>query len=125
MDWCYMCKKSNESMDQLLLYYGVASVLWDEIFSRTGLACVIPRRVMNLFACWKGVQTNPNFVAIWRMTPLCFIIWLESNYLSLDDQEHSLNELRSFFFHTLSLWDSIIVLDGSSFHGVLISFSSS
>jgi hypothetical protein len=48
---CGMCKSSKETMDHLLLHCEVASTLWDAIFSRFGVAWVMPRRVVDLLAC--------------------------------------------------------------------------
>jgi hypothetical protein len=49
-----MCKKSGESIDHLLLHCEMGSALWNTIFSLVGLAWVMPSRVVDLFACWKG-----------------------------------------------------------------------
>jgi hypothetical protein len=38
VDWCYMCRKSEEFIDHLLLHCEVASTLWDSIFNLLGLA---------------------------------------------------------------------------------------
>jgi hypothetical protein len=54
VDWCCMCKKSGETIDHLLFHYEVASTLWDYIFSLFGLEWVMPSRVVDLFACWRG-----------------------------------------------------------------------
>jgi hypothetical protein len=35
---CYMCKKTEESVDHLLLHCDVASALWYSLFSRFGLS---------------------------------------------------------------------------------------
>jgi hypothetical protein len=47
-----MCKSSKETVDHLLLHCEVASTLWDPMFSRIGLAWVMPRGVVDLLACW-------------------------------------------------------------------------
>jgi hypothetical protein len=44
---CCMCKRSEETVDHLLLHCKVASALWYAIFSRFGLAWV-----MHLLAYW-------------------------------------------------------------------------
>jgi hypothetical protein len=49
---CCMCKRSEETVDHLLLHCEVASTLWYAIFSRFGMAWVMPRRVFDLLACW-------------------------------------------------------------------------
>jgi hypothetical protein len=47
-----MCKKNGESVDHLLRHCEVACVLWNGIFSRFNLSWVMPRQVVDLFACW-------------------------------------------------------------------------
>jgi hypothetical protein len=47
-----MGKKNGEYVDHLLLHCEVACVLWNAIFSRFSLSWVMPRRVVDLFACW-------------------------------------------------------------------------
>jgi hypothetical protein len=40
---CCMCKSSEETVDHLLLHCEIASTLWDAMFSRFGLAWVMPK----------------------------------------------------------------------------------
>jgi hypothetical protein len=54
MDWCGMSKKSEETMDYLLLHYEVARDLWVSIFRLFGLEWVVPQRVMELLAGWRS-----------------------------------------------------------------------
>jgi hypothetical protein len=57
VDWCCMCKKMGETVDHFLLHYKVASALWSSLFffkSFFGLKWVMPCRVVDLFACWRG-----------------------------------------------------------------------
>jgi hypothetical protein len=49
--WCYLCKRNGESVDHLVLHCEVSCATWNEIFSRIGLSWVMPRRVVDLFAC--------------------------------------------------------------------------
>jgi len=46
----YMCKKTEESVDHLLLHCDVVYALWYSLFSRFGLSWVMPRRVIDLLA---------------------------------------------------------------------------
>lgn len=41
MDWCYIRKKSGESVDHLLLNCEVETCLWADIFNRTELILVL------------------------------------------------------------------------------------
>jgi hypothetical protein len=54
-----MCKRCGESVDYLVLYYEIVSALCSAIFSRVGLTWVMPRRVVDLFACWRRLSDRP------------------------------------------------------------------
>jgi hypothetical protein len=47
-----MCEKNKELVD-LLLHCKIASALWNTIFSNEGLVWVMPKRMVDLFACWR------------------------------------------------------------------------
>ncbi|KAG6733581.1 hypothetical protein I3842_01G232100 [Carya illinoinensis] len=96
MDWCYICKKSGESTDHLLLHCEIAMTLWNEVFTQLGLAWVMP-------AYWRAIWGNSQIASIWKMIPIClwWCIWRERNARSFEDQERSLDELRNLFFNTL------------------------
>jgi hypothetical protein len=81
VDWCCMCKKS---------------ALWNFIF---GLAWVMPRRVKDLFACWRGQLGSPQSEAIWKMLPPCLMwcIWRERNDWNFEESERTVVELNTFF----------------------------
>jgi hypothetical protein len=49
-----MCKRNMEFMDHLL-HCEVSGALWNSIFGRVGLSWVMPRRVVDLFACRRTV----------------------------------------------------------------------
>jgi hypothetical protein len=51
IDRCHLCKKSSESVDHLL-HCDVGSTLWSSLFSHFRLSWVMPRRVIDLLACW-------------------------------------------------------------------------
>jgi len=67
---CYMCKKTGESVDHLLLHCDVASTLWSSLFNHFGMSWVMPIRVIDLFACWWSSR-RPKRAAVWNMAPLC------------------------------------------------------
>jgi hypothetical protein len=46
-----MCKMNGESVNHFLLYSEVACPLWNVFFSRFKLSWVMPRRVVDLYAC--------------------------------------------------------------------------
>jgi hypothetical protein len=107
---CYMCKKIGELMDILLLHCDVASALCSTLFSRFGMFWVIPRKVIDLFACW-WCSRRPMSVALWKMMPICLFwcLWREKNNRSFEDLERTLEEILSSFYHTLYLWTTTYV----------------
>jgi hypothetical protein len=61
-----MCKRDRESVDHLLLHYDVASTLWGVLFSRFEVSWIMPRWVIDLFACWWSAG-RPMSAAVWKM----------------------------------------------------------
>jgi hypothetical protein len=49
-----MCKVNGETMDHLLLHCDYAQSLWSFIVCLFGVSWVMPRRVEDNLACWKG-----------------------------------------------------------------------
>ena len=48
LDWCYMCKRCEESVDHLLLYCPIAFEMWSLVLCLFGLLWVMPRKVIGL-----------------------------------------------------------------------------
>ena len=51
---CCMCKVDEESADHLFLHCALARELWTMVFSMFGMRWVMPRRIVDVLACWKG-----------------------------------------------------------------------
>lgn len=68
---CYLCKKIGESMDHILLHSDVAFALWSILFGCFGMSWVMPRRVVDLLACWWSSRRLMSATA-WKMMPICF-----------------------------------------------------
>jgi hypothetical protein len=49
-----MCKISEKTMNHLLLHSEISGALWNAILSHLELDWVMPKRVVDLFACWGG-----------------------------------------------------------------------
>jgi hypothetical protein len=86
-------------MDHLLLHCEIVNALWSAIFCRVGLSLVMPRRVVDLFACWRGLSGNPQSAAMWKMVSSCLLccLWREINDRSFEDHKRTVMELNSFF----------------------------
>jgi hypothetical protein len=64
-------------MDHLLLHCEIASALWTAIFSYVGLAWVMPRRVVDLFSSWRGLDGSPQSATMWKTVMSCLLVSLE------------------------------------------------
>lgn len=56
VEWCCMCMNSVETTDpdHLLRHCAYVHNLWSLVFCMFGLRWALPRRVVDLLACWKG-----------------------------------------------------------------------
>jgi hypothetical protein len=52
VDRCCMYKRSEESIEHLLLHCDVAFSIWIAFFNHFGLSWVMPSCVVDLFHCW-------------------------------------------------------------------------
>jgi len=105
IDRCCMCKMNGETVDHLLLHCEVARVLWYAILSRFSLSWVMPLWVIDLFACWWTGGRSRSAV-VWKMVPCCLMwcLWRERNDRQFEDKERTIEELISFFLHSLYSW---------------------
>jgi hypothetical protein len=71
-DWCCLCKRDGEFVDHILLHCEVACTIWTVFFSQFGLSWVMPRRVVDLYACWWNAG-NTRSAVVWKMVPSCFL----------------------------------------------------
>lgn len=95
----FMCKSSGESIDHLLLHCEIVMTLWEEFFAWVGITWMMPRRVIDLLASWRGLQGNYQIATIWKMVPVCLrrCLWREMNEINFEDQEQSMNALKNLF----------------------------
>lgn len=61
---CCMCKRDEEMVDHLLMHCTLAREMWDFVFALFGIYWVMPRRVIDLLACWQGGFGHHQCVAI-------------------------------------------------------------
>jgi hypothetical protein len=123
---CCMCKKTEESVDHLLLHCDVAFALWYSLFNHFGLSSIMPQRVIDLLACWWS-SGRLRSATMWKMAPTCLFwrLWRERNNRSFEDVEQTFGELLSSFYHTLYLWTTAYVFPLSfSFLDFFTCFSS-
>jgi hypothetical protein len=83
VDWCCMCKKCGETVDNLLLHCDLAGVM--------------PRWVRDLLAYWRRKIGNSQSEALWKMIPLC-LMWYIRNGRSFEDNERTVMTLKASIF---------------------------
>jgi hypothetical protein len=101
----YMCKRNWESIDHLLLHCDLAHVLWSALFSQFKLVWVMPRRVLDLCACWWSSRRSRT-VEIWKILPirLFWTIWREKNNRQFEDLESLVEDILASLLHSLHIW---------------------
>ena len=119
LDCCYMYKRAGETVDHLLLHGDTASEFWSFVFFLFGLSWVMPSRVIDLLACWKGSSVRKVLCVIWRAVPLClmWMLWRERNRTAFEDSEKSSLEPKMIFLRVLCDW--MDALSGHSFPSIL------
>jgi hypothetical protein len=106
VEWCYMCKKSGESIDHLLLRCNVAHDMWSIFNSLFGVEWLMPRRVLDLLNSWGNLLGRGQVKQIWKQVPSCVMwgLWRENNARHFEDVEMPLLELRRNMLNTLFIW---------------------
>jgi len=66
IEWCCMCKKSEESIEHQLLHCEVTHDLWSYILNLFGVDWVMPRRVLELLTSWGASFGCGPAKEVWR-----------------------------------------------------------
>ena len=108
VSWCCLCKENGVTFDYLLLHCPFLKEIWDLVFALFGLQWLMPRKVIDLLACWQGYIGWDWHRAIWRRIPHCFTwcVWRERNNRSLEGCEWSVSNQKQLFLKTLFEWVS-------------------
>jgi hypothetical protein len=51
-----MCKSNGELVDHLPLHCAIAREFWSCVLFLFGIQCLMPRKVLNLYFCRKGMS---------------------------------------------------------------------
>jgi hypothetical protein len=66
-----MCKKSEESIEHLLLHCDVARDIWSFFNRLFGVEWIMPRQVLDLLSSWGNSLGHGQVLQIWKQVPLC------------------------------------------------------
>ena len=81
--------------------------LWAMVFSLFGIHWVMPKKVVELLACWQGKFGRHRNGAIWMVVPHCLMRCIcreRNNQIS----KRKIPDLKLFFFKTLLDWLSLV-----------------
>jgi hypothetical protein len=93
-----MCKRNGKSVNNLLLHCEVASALWNVFFSKFGLSWIMPRRVVDLYACWWTTgSTRSAAVCKMVLSRLLWCLWRERNDKSFENFLQNFVSLDIYF----------------------------
>ena len=69
----------------------------------------MPRKVVDLLACWRGSFGRHRHSGIWMCIPHCLMwcIWRERNARSFEGCERILLDLKMLILKTLAEWVSV------------------
>lgn len=62
-----MCTKSGEMVDHLLLHCEFARAMGNYFSGRVGLAWVMPKRLVDFLANWRGLVVHNT--TVWKVNP--------------------------------------------------------
>jgi len=71
VEWCCMCKKSEESIDHLLLHCDVARDIWSYFLILFWVEWLTLRRVLDLLISWGNSLGGGQVKQIWKHVPSC------------------------------------------------------
>jgi hypothetical protein len=109
-----VCEKGVGGLaNYLLLHCEITSALSSTIFCCLVLAWVLPRSVVDLFACGRGLRGSLQCAPVWKMVLPCLLwcLWREINVRRLKDHGRTVVELKCFFFKNLYHWTGALDLN--------------
>jgi hypothetical protein len=53
VNWCCLCKKSEETVNHLLIHCEFTSEIWHLVLILFGVSWVMPSNIVELLQCWK------------------------------------------------------------------------
>ena len=80
------------------------------VFCLFGIHRVMPYKVIELLASWKGKFGRYQNIDFWRFVLQCLFwcLWWEWNARCFENFERSILDIKSFFFRTLHEWNLVL-----------------
>ena len=102
---CCLCCRNAVSVGHLLLFCSIAHSLWMYMLQLFGIEWVMPGSVVDLLFCWYH-WLGKHSSDIWDLVLGClmWIIWIERNRRSFEDEGKTLVQLLEYCQWTLFDW---------------------
>ena len=97
--------------NQWITFFFIVSfphALWCEAFAVFGIQWVMPRSVSSFFFIWRN-WFGKHLSTVWNMVLAClmWLVWQERNARIFEDNERTLDHLKSLIFGALFQWTRI------------------
>ena len=112
---CLLRRKDEENIEHLLLHCPMVWGIWSFLLMFVGVAWVPPWLIKDWFFVWKSILVRKSERKAWRAAPFCLFwaIWKERNRVMFENEEFSLNRLRSTFVYPFCSWAGAVVNSNS------------
>ena len=113
---CFLCHKSEESIDHLLIHCEKTREVWMVFLSFFGVSWVFPRSVKETLLGWRGSFVGKKRKVAWQLGPLClfWVIWKARNSIAFEDCGLSIQRLKVSFVYLLWSETKLWIKDGLS-----------
>jgi len=99
VNWCCLDKKSEETINHLLIYCEFTRELWHLVLILFGVSWIMPGTILELLHCWMMQGWRQSKEAIWKVIPSLrmWTIWRERNSHLFEDCETNVLLLKASF----------------------------
>ena len=113
---CFLCHKSEESIDHLLIHCEKTREVWMVFLSFFGVSWVFPLSVKETLLGWRGSFVGKKRKVAWQLGPLClfWVIWKARNSIAFEDCGLSIQRLKVSFVYLLWSEIKLWIKDGPS-----------
>ncbi|KAK9287462.1 hypothetical protein L1049_015883 [Liquidambar formosana] len=118
--WCVLCKKEGEFVENLFLHCDISIALWQRLFNLANLSWVRPQHSYSLLEVeFRGFGQSKRAKVLWSSVVLAifWVIWIERNSRIFRDLVEEMDGIWDRVCFLASLWASV----DKSFEGIPLS----
>lgn len=106
LNWCIICKVSNEDLDHLLIHCKVANYLWNRLFNLLEIDN-IPLTDINSLCnslCGLSMNSKRNIIIFNYAVVICQTIWIKRNNQTFNEKSSNNINLQNTICVTKGCW---------------------